>query len=547
MNLVKDILKVGLHHNVPLLQFRQILVTNYLAIFCLVSTFCMSVITFHYSYVAYALCCSIVSLLYAPIFFINRGGHFKTATGYFFFLSFSAVFFLFLLSVLDGIDTSVEFILFPLMSIYLLMYDEKQRNYIYWALFALLSVIKVFEIEYYQQDYDMDFTIQLFNNLFIAWLMYSFFNFFKKLLFRAVEKTIEHERTLYSLLDNVPVYMALVDKYEVYKIANTPYAKQFGMKRNDIIGKDRSKVLPLNIYEQHRPHFQKALHGQIAPFLEENRMPNGDIVHVRGKYVPVFDDGNNIESVSIYVDDVSELIDIEQSLKQANKTKDKLFSIVAHDIRSPLNLFQSIISVTQEQVITKEDFFKYQGELSHRLHFLRKQLDKLLDWARMQMGGINAYPSKVSVNQVIVENVDLFRPLIDQKQIYLQTEMKSEYYGWIDENHLRIVMRNLIHNSIKYTNAKGKIELKTKENEDVILVELADKGRGISKEMLNSIMKKELQKSVAGTMGETGTGLGLSLSMGLLEKNNCTISLESKLGEGTTFKIWIPKAKKLHH
>ena len=362
------------------------------------------------------------------------------------------------------------------------------------------------------------------------------------MLLRAVERTNQHEETLYSLLDNVPVYMALVNKAGTYKIANAHYANLFRVEKDEIIGKRRDKVLPENILKAHHNYFQKAMEGESVSFLERTNLPNGEFMYSKGKYVPILDDKGKVESLSIYVVDVSDLIEAENSLRRASETKDKLFSIIAHDIRSPLNLFQSILNISGDELISKEEFLKYQKELQERLSSLRMTLDELLDWARMQMGGINAYPSEVDVNEVVRENADLYKTLIEGKKIKFVTKLNCTIDGWMDENHLQAAVRNLLHNALKYTDPEGEVTIETSEDDDSVLVEIIDTGAGMSQDVVDSIMKKEIQQSEVGTSGETGTGLGLSLALGLLEKNECIVSLDSEPGKGSTFRIWIPKS-----
>ncbi|MEM9337437.1 MAG: HAMP domain-containing sensor histidine kinase, partial [Bacteroidota bacterium] len=151
------------------------------------------------------------------------------------------------------------------------------------------------------------------------------------------------------------------------------------------------------------------------------------------------------------------------------------------------------------------------------------------------------YPSQVDINAIISENLELFDDLIERKHIEFEIDLVGDNLGWIDENHLRIGVRNLIHNAIKFSESDSKVLITVQPDEDSILIEISDSGAGMTQEMIDSIRKKEVQKSKEGTEGEMGTGLGLSLSLGLLEKNSCILSIESKLGKGTTFRIWVPK------
>ncbi len=541
-NPIRRILKIGLQNTVPILEYRQILITNYLTFFCICGALFMGLVSIFVKQYDITLACLAGSFLYLFVFYLNHNRSYRSGGLYFIILSNAIIIALSVISIVSGLYSGAEYLFLPLMTVPLLLLEGKIKNYSYWISFLLLIGIKIGRNEYSGFDYDEEFLIISLNLLFAAWFLFLFLNFFKRVLLRAVEKTNEHEKTLYSLLDNVPVYMALVDKNGNYKIANHHYSDLFGLEKDEIIGKKRNKILPDNILETHKEHFDKALQGESISFLERDTLPSGRIMYSRGTYVPVKNENGKIEAISIYVDDVSELVEAEESLRRANETKDKLFSIIAHDIRSPLNLFQSLLNISDDKAISKDQFIDYQSELKDRLASLRERLDELLDWARMQMGGINAYPSEVDANEVIRENADLFKTLIEGKGINFKMKLYCEVDGWMDENHLQVAIRNLLHNALKYTESGGEVIAETSQDDDSVLIEIMDSGAGMSPEVMDSILNKEIQKSSVGTSGEVGTGLGLSLSLGLLEKNGCFVSLESEIGKGSTFRIWIPKS-----
>ena len=539
---IRRIIKIGLQNTLPLEEYRKVVTTNYLAFFSIGGSLVMSVVSIVLAHWAQATICFAGAFLYGGIFILNHNRYINTATFYFVSLSILVVTGLSVTSIVEGVPSGVEYLFLALLAVVIMLFDKAKKNITYWMIFLVMLFIQIFKYLYVGTAFNAEFYFSVLNLFFSAYLLFLFLSFFKRVLSKAVEETNKHEKTLYSLLDNVPIFMALVDKEGVYKIANKHYSEQFGLDKNEIIGKKRSKILPQNILDNHNPYFKKALDGQNVSFLEKNVMPRGESMYSRGTYVSIKNEKGETDSISIYVDDVSELIEAEESLRRANTTKDKLFSIIAHDIRSPLNLFQSILNVSNEEMISKEDFLGYQKELKKRLKSLSERLDELLDWARTQLGGINAYPSEVDVNMVVQDNVELFRTLIKKKNIQFETSLKCDEDGWMDENHLQVAVRNLLHNALKYTESDGVIRVETSLDDDSVLIEIADSGAGMSKEIVDSIMKKEIQKSTLGTSGEIGTGLGLSLSLGLLEKNECIVTLESEPGTGSTFRIWIPRS-----
>lgn len=541
-NPIKRLLKTGLQNTVPILDFRRVLITNYLALFSGCGAVSMAIISLFLPFQEQAYLGVIGGSLYAFVFVLNKKRRYKAASVWFLILSVLVVLSWSMVSILYANSSGVENIFLAVMVVPLILFDGKEKNYSFWAIFLMLVAVRIMRYKYLEIPYDSELLLTILNYLFTSWFLFLFITFFKSVLLKAVETTNVHEKTLYSLLDNVPIFMALVDKESTYKIANRHYAEAFGNKRDEIIGKARSRILPEQLHETHKPYFDKALLGKTTSFLEKDEMPDGTSIFSRGTYVPIRNPEGEIEAISIYVDDVTELVEAQESLKRANETKDKLFSIIAHDIRSPLTLFQSMLNVSNEAIISQEDFLAYQKDLKGRLDSLSGRIDELLDWARMQMGGINAYPSEVDVNEVAKENADLFTTLIEKKNIAFETKLNCDVDGWMDQNHLQIVVRNLLHNALKFTEPGGTVTIETSQDDDSVLVEIVDSGAGIRKEMVDSILKREIQKSVVGTSGEVGTGLGLSLSLGLLEKNECILSLESEVGKGSIFRIWIPKS-----
>ncbi|WP_425390289.1 PAS domain-containing sensor histidine kinase [Ekhidna sp.] len=441
------------------------------------------------------------------------------------------------------VDT--ENLLFAAMAISMFLVDGISKHVAYWVIFGVFISLKVYLLDLQGVELGVAYWMTLVNNLVVASILYLFLFVFRSILVKAFDRSDQHEQTLRSLLDNAPILMALVDTEGKFILVNQNYADRFGYKRRDLIGRSRREVLTEDIFEKHEPMFQESINTQTqVSFLEESTMPDGSIISANGKYEPIVNADGEVESVAICVDDVSELVKAHRALQVANETKDKLFSIIAHDIKSPLNLFHSILNLNHDDVISKEQFLEYQSSLKQRLSSLTATVDELLEWARMQLGGISAYPARVNVNNVVKENADLFHTLIVKKNIDFKIDTPKEMEAWIDENHFKVAIRNLIHNAIKYTNGGGYVQVVGNQNESETIVSIEDSGIGMTSDQIQSIIKKEIQKSKAGTDKEMGAGLGLSLSLGLLEKNNCNISVSSEPNRGTKIQIKIPKSAK---
>ena len=426
------------------------------------------------------------------------------------------------------------------MAITMFILDGKRKHFSFWIVFTIYMWLKTISLQSEGATDSFHFLLTVINSVIVGIVIYVFLLAFRNILVKVLDKNEQTERRLFSMIDNVPVFLALVDREGNYILANENYATNFRVSRDEIIGKNRREILPAKVLENQKGFFEKAQNGEAISFLQETRLPNGTTISANGKYEPILSETGEVEAITICVDDVTPLIKAQEALKVANETKDKLFSIIAHDIKSPLNMFQTFLNVSEQADMSPKEFFSYQNTLQERLYSLTGTVDELLEWSRMQLGGINAYPAIVNVFDVVNENVDLFDSLIKKKNIEFKVSTPSDVSAWIDENHFKVALRNLIHNAIKYTNGGGIVEVHTNQTDQETVVRVADSGVGMDSNTIDSIIKKEIQDSQAGTEREMGTGLGLSLSIGLLEKNNCEVSVESELNKGTTFEIKIP-------
>ncbi|MDP2035961.1 MAG: PAS domain S-box protein [Ignavibacteria bacterium] len=229
-------------------------------------------------------------------------------------------------------------------------------------------------------------------------------------------------------------------------------------------------------------------------------------------------------------------------LKISNATKDKFFSIIAHDLRSP---FQGILGVAE--LLTNEIDSLSKSEIidfSHKLKYsLTKQyelLSDLLDWARLQTGSLNAKPEIIPLSSQVELVIDGLKLLATQKNIAIENAIDIETEVYSDHELLRIVLRNLISNSIKFTNPGGLIKISAERKEMYSEITVSDNGVGIAKAALDKIFRIDVHYSTAGTANEKGTGLGLILCKEIIERQKGKIWAESKLNQGSKFTFILP-------
>ena len=481
----------------------------------------------------------LISFLLIP--FLNSRGFYQVAKNFYLTTCIVVLVLTSLTAYMGGRFNDVENVMVGFIAISIFLYNGKVKNLLCIFLFILLLGLKTAKEYFSAGVFGMDYYLTLQNVSILCFLIIVFSSTFSQSLLKAFDAIYKQEKILYSLIDNVPLFMSMFDSEGRYIIVNKKYVEAFGIPREDFIGTKVEDILPPNIVETQMPMMRRALAGESPEFLEETLMPDGSTMYANGKYLPVISKNGAIRYATVYVSDVTKLEQAKVELKKANRTKDHLFSIIAHDILSPLNLFQSILNISRDESITKEQFFHYQESVNSQLIVLRETISELLDWARIQLDGINAIPKYIDINALIQENLRLYQPMVDRKNIDFIIDSSSELTAWMDENHFKIVIRNLVHNALKYTSEEGVVNIAVASERDFIILKIEDTGAGMEDSLIQSILKKEIQNSEPGTEDEMGTGLGLSLSLSLLEKNNCEFILKSEMEVGTSFEIKIPK------
>jgi len=232
----------------------------------------------------------------------------------------------------------------------------------------------------------------------------------------------------------------------------------------------------------------------------------------------------------------------EQKLQELNSTKDKFFSILAHDLRNPFNTIMgfSELLLTQRNLINQEKaehFYKLIRDASKSAYNL---LSNLLEWSRSQTGTISFIPIPFDIGNTITENLKLLEGSAAEKNIQLKSEITENIQVYADINMLTTILRNLLSNAIKFTHNNGEIKINAFKKSDFVHISIVDNGVGIKSEQLKGLFKIDSSKSTPGTNEELGTGLGLILCKEFVERNGGVIGVESKLGTGSTFTFSVP-------
>lgn len=236
----------------------------------------------------------------------------------------------------------------------------------------------------------------------------------------------------------------------------------------------------------------------------------------------------------------------KEELKELNTMKDKIFSILSHDIRGPLNSLHGIIGLLKSKGLSKEDMDMLLEDLSRTLSTTRNLLDNILHWAISHIKEGKSSMVKIDLKETVHETIEILRYSARTKNITVENRIYKDVFVTNDVNMVRLVLRNLLSNAIKFTPENGMIHIDVQKKENELVLSVTDTGMGISDDNLKKLFSIKENYSTKGTSNEKGTGIGLILCKEFLNKNNENIWAESTEGKGSVFKFSITNHQHEH-
>ena len=367
------------------------------------------------------------------------------------------------------------------------------------------------------------------------------------------ELSISH-KNLSLIFDNLPVLISYLDLDLCYRFVNKTHEDWFGLSVETIYGKSIREMISEKAFEKFEFNIRKANEGEIISF-ESVREINGTDQFLNTTIIPYMDQYQKTKGYFSIVADISELKIREHKIEEQNvelaelnATKDKFFSIIAHDLINPFTAllgFSEILfkDYDDHEESTRRKFIKAIYESSENTYQL---LANLLAWSRSQSGRIEFNPSLINIKALVNENLKLISQLAIKKKILLKSTIQDDLLLNTDRDLINMVIRNLLTNALKFTPQTGEVTVSGKMvlndlQSEFIEVSIMDTGVGISPENIEKLFVIDKQYSTKGTNGELGTGLGLVLCKEFIEKCNGKIWVESQVLKGSIFKILIPR------
>lgn len=228
-----------------------------------------------------------------------------------------------------------------------------------------------------------------------------------------------------------------------------------------------------------------------------------------------------------------ERITKEKELNQLNKEKDRLLSILSHDLRGPIGNLEMMLELFLDGDLDKTEFLEMAADAKHNIVGLRSNMETLLEWTYRQAQQVQTVLGVFPIREEVQSVFDFLRGIAQQKGLHLSYEIPQELKVYADRNQINLVLRNLISNAFKFTPYGGTISVYAEQEEDKVIVAVKDTGIGITEEKIATIFQDHTTQY--GTNGEKGTGLGLSLCQEIIEQHHEKIWVESQLGNGSSF------------
>lgn len=228
-------------------------------------------------------------------------------------------------------------------------------------------------------------------------------------------------------------------------------------------------------------------------------------------------------------------------LTELNQLKNKLFSVIAHDLKTPMYALRNLFETMQKQKMSAREIKELVPSIAEEMNYTTSLMENLLHWAKTQMASAPIEPEVVDVENMIQEVLGLLHLQATNKQIYLESKIDEPLFCYADREMMNLVLRNLLSNAIKFTPENGKVMVGAREQSDWVEIFVEDNGIGISEENQERLFASGYF-STKGTGNESGTGLGLKLCKEFLEKNGGQIAVSSQPGHGSTFTVTLPRS-----
>ena len=282
--------------------------------------------------------------------------------------------------------------------------------------------------------------------------------------------------------------------------------------------------------------------GHIKNWEFNYKKKNGNTGILLETAFAVKNESGKITSYRGILRDITEIKKAGQELQNLNASKDKFFSIIAHDLRSPFGSLLSFSEFLMEDIdeLSKSEIKLFATKINESSQAVYKLLDNLLQWSRIQTDRIKCSPSEHKLKKMIEQCLEIMNNKAASKDIAIHNNVDDDIDIFADDTMINSVLHNLITNALKFTHNGGNVKISADKSNGMVAVTISDDGVGITDENISKLFCLDKQISTTGTANEEGTGLGLLICKELINRNGGNITVKSKEGEGTAFTFTVP-------
>lgn len=428
--------------------------------------------------------------------------------------------------------------------------SEHLKNLTRWVgivflLFSLVSIIRLIVYFFHgiqTNDYlssgPFEAVVLLSYQILFTFLTFSLVLMFNKRLLLIINAEEEKFKKIFHLSP----YVVIISRPNDGKImeVNRGFSLLTGYSGSEVIGKT---TYELNFWENigDRNEIIELVNrdGKVLQKEYHFRRKSGEIITGVFNSAIIEINGENCMMSVIY--DITERKNMETRLVELNATKDKFLSIIAHDLKAPLNNILGFSNlIIEDKKLGADEVQQFATFINKSASNTISLLENLLEWASVQDGRISFKPRLVNLNELLSEMVSMIGESATEKKIEISLAESENMKVKVDENMIKTIVRNLLSNAVKFTKTGGKVEVSAIRHENEVVVKVTDSGVGISDENMKKLFDVGSGFFTRGTKNEKGTGIGLLLCHEFVEKHGGKMIVESREGEGSTFSFTIP-------
>ncbi len=339
----------------------------------------------------------------------------------------------------------------------------------------------------------------------------------------------------------------ITDKNAIIEYVNPAFSKITGYSFDEAVGKNPRFLKPDDRPQHVIEDFWNTLKNKKVWRGElENKKKNNEHYWERILAAPIINENNEVTNYIAVKYDITDEIKNNRRLEELNATKDKFFSIIAHDLKNPFNTILSYAELLQKNhsEITPDQLESWSNKLYSSSLFAYNLLVNLLEWSRSQMHHIPYEPNDYFLKGIVIETITSLLEIAKKKQIQLKETIQKNIWVFADENMLRTILRNLVSNALKFSNKGDTVSVEATTGSNMVTIAVKDTGIGMDKETMDKLFRSDIHFTTQGTRNEPGTGLGLILCKEFVDKHNGKIRVESNVDKGSIFSFTIPISKK---